>query len=238
MKPISELDKQSQCLDGDAELHRYVDQLLRSADFGASQMRKRRVWQKLRRTAVLRPRRKVAFWVGGLVIGLSASASAMKGSTHWFTEEPLSDAPAEVVAPVPVRSAAPRVAVVAPQAPGSEEAESPAKPAEPPRAAAVPSRAKAKPAAATESAELAQQAVLVHDAMRALRVNGDAPKARELLRQYLREFPRGALGEEALALSIEANLKDDPKRAAARAKRYLKAYPSGRFVSLAQRALQ
>ena len=52
---------------------------------------------------------------------------------------------------------------------------------------------------------------------------------------YLRSNPRGALAEDALALSIEAAMARKDPRAADYARRYLARYPEGRFRSLAQR---
>lgn len=75
-------------------------------------------------------------------------------------------------------------------------------------------------------------------AIRAWRSDGDAARAQRLLDGYLRENPRGALAEDALALSIEvASARKDP-RAVSRAKRYLAAYPKGRFRSLAEKVAQ
>lgn len=75
-------------------------------------------------------------------------------------------------------------------------------------------------------------------AIRAWRSEGDAARAQRLLDRYLRDNPRGALAEDALALSIEvAAARKDP-RAVPRAKRYLAAYPKGRFRSLAEKVVR
>jgi outer membrane protein assembly factor BamD (BamD/ComL family) len=77
----------------------------------------------------------------------------------------------------------------------------------------------------------------VAEAVRALRKQGDPVRAQALLDQYLRQNPRGALSEDALALSIEAAAARKDPRAAEHARRYLARYPNGRFRALAERVL-
>lgn len=77
----------------------------------------------------------------------------------------------------------------------------------------------------------------VAEAVRALRKQGDAARAQALLDQYLRANPRGALAEDALALSIEAAAARKDPRAADYARRYLARYPNGRFRGVAERTL-
>jgi protein TonB len=77
----------------------------------------------------------------------------------------------------------------------------------------------------------------VAEAVRALRKQGDSARAQALLDQYLKNNPRGALAEDALALSIEAAAARKDPRAADYARRYLARYPNGRFRSVAERAL-
>lgn len=77
----------------------------------------------------------------------------------------------------------------------------------------------------------------VAEAVRALRKQGDAARAQALLDQYLKSNPRGALAEDALALSIEAAAARKDPRAADYARRYLTRYPNGRFRAVAERAL-
>jgi hypothetical protein len=77
----------------------------------------------------------------------------------------------------------------------------------------------------------------VAEAVRALRKQGDAARAQALLDQYLKSNPRGALAEDALALSIEAAAARKDPRAADYARRYLARYPNGRFRGVAERAL-
>lgn len=77
----------------------------------------------------------------------------------------------------------------------------------------------------------------VAEAVRALRKQGDPARAQQLLDQYLRANPHGALAEDALALSIEAAAARKDPRAADYARRYLARYPNGRFHRVAERAL-
>ena len=77
----------------------------------------------------------------------------------------------------------------------------------------------------------------VAEAVRALRKQGDPARAQALLDEYLKSNPRGALSEDALALSIEAAVARKDPRAADYARRYLARYPNGRFRAQAERAL-
>lgn len=77
----------------------------------------------------------------------------------------------------------------------------------------------------------------VAEALRALRKEGDANRAQALLTEYMKDNPKGALSEEALALAIEAaHARKDPI-AKTYARRYLNRYPAGRHRPLAQRVL-
>jgi len=67
--------------------------------------------------------------------------------------------------------------------------------------------------------------------------DGDAARASRILDDYFRKFPRGALGEEALALSIEAASVRGDAKARTLAKRYLELYPKGNFRAKAERVL-
>ena len=83
----------------------------------------------------------------------------------------------------------------------------------------------------------AEDPTRVVQALRALRQQGQPARAGALLERYLEEQPNGALAEEALALSIEAALSENPERAATFARRYLSSYQHGRYRKIAQRAL-
>jgi hypothetical protein len=84
----------------------------------------------------------------------------------------------------------------------------------------------------------AEDPSLVVDAIRALRTDGNPGRAATLLAAYLRTYPRGALSEEALALSIEASADQHDPRAATFAEQYLREYPQGRFRRAAGQALE
>lgn len=79
----------------------------------------------------------------------------------------------------------------------------------------------------------------VLEAIRSLRANGNAARASGLLDAYMSDHPRGVLTEDALALSIEAaDARHDRRAAGEYAERYIRLYPSGRFRSLADVALE
>jgi hypothetical protein len=158
-------------------------------------------------------------WLGlaGLFVATSAAAA---GYSVFVAPESPRDVPIRPSAiPLPEPSvASPRRAPPA-HAPELEPApstdKSPERRAERPRAGEDPSQ--------------------VAEAVRALRKQGDPARAGQLLDQYLRSNPRGALAEDALALSIEAAAARKDPRAADYARRYLARYPQGRFRSLAER---
>jgi hypothetical protein len=75
----------------------------------------------------------------------------------------------------------------------------------------------------------------VHEAAKALRHDGDAERALQLLE---RGAPvTGPLAEEALALRIEASVARGNGRQAKLATAYLAHYPQGRYRELAKKAL-
>ena len=74
-------------------------------------------------------------------------------------------------------------------------------------------------------------------AVEALRKQHDPERAAKLLAGYLAAHPRGALVEEAVALSIEAAAARRDPAAADFARRYLREYPGGRFRQTAEAAL-
>jgi hypothetical protein len=78
---------------------------------------------------------------------------------------------------------------------------------------------------------------LVAEAMRALRLDHAPVRARALAAAYLARHPRGALAEEALAISIEAAVEHRDPDARQLGAGYLKAHPTGQLRWLAERAL-
>jgi hypothetical protein len=159
-------------------------------------------------------------------------------------------APAKTTAPASPAPASPAPATVPVLAPAAEPRpiESPAPAAErvvgarrAPRAA-LPGVTPVREASPTDDPTLGAPAV------RALRREHDAARATQLLEDYLRRWPDGALAEEALALSIEAAQargatpsaelsRPTDARARELAVRYLRRFPRGRFVETAHRAL-
>ncbi|HXU63343.1 MAG TPA: hypothetical protein VN962_16710 [Polyangia bacterium] len=79
--------------------------------------------------------------------------------------------------------------------------------------------------------------VLLIQAARALRADRDPKRARALAARYLDQHPRGALADEALAISIEAAVDHHDPDAAALSARYLAQFPRGSFRALAERTL-
>lgn len=165
--------------------------------------------------------------IGGA--GLLAATAAAAGYSMWTPSSAVGE-PAHGGAPA---SPAPRaLAARAPVVPAEAEP-APSEPAPSESAPAVPSSARRgaeRPRAGEDPSQVAE-------AVRALRKQGDAARAQALLEQYLKTNPRGALAEDALALSIEAALARKDARAADYARRYLARYPNGRFRAVAERAL-
>ena len=158
--------------------------------------------------------------LGGGALLIAATAAAAGYTILSPSNAPLAPAPSAVVAPPEARAVPTPPAPVAPppaevEAPDEKPSERRAAPA--PRAGEDPTQ--------------------VAEAVRALRKQGDPARAQALLDQYLRTNPRGALAEDALALSIEAAAARKDPRATEYAKRYLSRYPKGRFRSVAERVL-
>lgn len=184
---------------------------------------KRHVHSRLVRTLEARsPRfawRPALAGAGALLIAATAAAA---GYSIW---EP----PPRPMAPAP----SPRVVPPKETPVASEPRPVPTPPLveTPPRSEKASERRAEKPRPAGEDP------TQVAEAVRALRRQGDPVRAQALLDQYLRANPRGALAEDALALSIEAAAARKDPRAGDYARRYLARYPQGRFRAVAERAL-
>ena len=177
--------------------------------------------------------------VGVVMFGCGAIASSAFGRwPAWVVSayHRVVGTPAPAAAPPPVETRAParRAEISAPPAaPVTPASEPPASTTSPPparRAASV----RARPAAAAT----AEDTAAIMEAMRALRVERDPARARQLLARYLARSPNGALAEEALALSLEAAVARSDGDAATLAARYLKLYPTGPFGALARQTLK
>jgi hypothetical protein len=80
------------------------------------------------------------------------------------------------------------------------------------------------------------ESALIVAAVRALRRDGDAPRAEQLAEQALQRYPHGRQVEEAMDLAMEAAFaRGDANDARRAAQRYLASFRAGRF---ADRALQ
>lgn len=139
--------------------------------------------------------------------------------------------PGVEVAPRPTGSARVIEPVTGPAASATASAASSATPASGEPGAAGTARS---PVAA--SARVAD-AALVHAAVKALRREGDAEQAAQLLDRYAARDPDGPLAEEALALRIEAAVAKGDPAARRLAQDYLLRYPDGRYREAALRAL-
>ena len=180
----------------------------------------RRPARRRQGSALLRP--AVVFTI--LLVAAGATAAATFGR-RWIAHK---DAPGPLPAPPP------KVAPVHPPravaAPAPEIVPAPVElPAGEPQT--TRNSRPARPHARSEDPSQVVQAV------EALRNQHDPDRAAKLLSEYLASHPRGALVEEALALSIEAAVARHDPAAAAFANRYLKDYPSGRFRRTAETAL-
>lgn len=131
--------------------------------------------------------------------------------------------PNEATAPAEPGTAAPSAfetsAVAAPESTATAEPEA--------TTADVPARS---PVASSNSE-------LVVRAVRALRRDGDPALAARLLDEYRARRSGGPLGEEVLALQIEAAVANADPRAARFAREYLTRYSAGRYADTARRAL-
>jgi len=192
-----------------------------------------------RRVAWLRP-----IVVGAILISIGGGAIASAALTEWpawvvrsYRKLMSTSADSQALPPAPERRTAGEPArtdlgpVAAEPAPIARPAPAPRVPA-PPRRAAAEARAR-RPAADAPP----DDAFLVVDATRALRVERDPRRARVLASSYLDRQPAGALADEALAICIAAAIDHHDPDAAALSARYLAQFPHGSFRGLAERTL-
>jgi hypothetical protein len=169
-----------------------------------------------------------AAMTAGVLLMAGAATAAVFGVRFKLlptTPAPIVSTPAPAVRHVARRAELPSIAEL--EAP--PEAESPPK--------AQPETAPSPPPVHHARILKSEDPSLVVSAIQALRQDRDPERAGRLLAAYLRTHPRGALAEEAAALSIEAADARHSPNAIAFAERYLKEYPHGRFRSAAERVL-
>jgi hypothetical protein len=82
------------------------------------------------------------------------------------------------------------------------------------------------------------EGALVLRALNLLRHDHDPRAALRELDGYRTRFPQGDLGEEVLALTIEARAALDDRSARPLAEQYLQQFPRGRFAEMAERAVR
>lgn len=178
----------------------------------------RRHRRRQRGLSVLRPAAAVA-----VLVAAGATAASTVGS-RWLTFG---------------RSAAPASQAPAPVQPRHHR--SPAPPA--PSASPEPAHVSPAMAPATRRPQTSRARARGEDpsqvvaAVEALRKQRDPDRAAKLLAEYLTAHPRGALVEEAVALSIEAAAARHDPAASAFARRYLEQFPRGRFRQTAEAVL-
>jgi len=235
----------------DSDERRLSELLSSSAPFQDDPFRKRRIWVRLEREidAPKRPRR---LWLRPVAIaGLLISGTAMaelgdRYVLHGSGFLNLSSAPAGtsgnvMVSPRPLHSV--KLAARAPVT--ASEQTAPLESAAPVEAHPVEARlpeaaagARTAPKNARSRPEEGEDATAVVEAIQALRTERNAARAQTLLNDYLKSNPHGTLSGDALALSIEAASAQHDPRAAEYARRYLAAYPKGKYRDLAKRALE
>jgi hypothetical protein len=162
---------------------------------------------------------RLAMAAGVLLVAGAATAAVF--GVRWRAQT----APTVALAPAPHHVARPLRAPVA-ELPAAPEPEIVAAPV-------------AAPPAPVHHAHVArsEDPSLVVSAIQALRQDHDPARASHLLAAYLRAYPRGALVEEAIALSFEAADARKSPAAVTFAQRYLRDYPQGRFRVAAERVL-
>ena len=184
--------------------------------------------------------------------------SAVAGTGWWrarnnFVSPTVTEAPASmpsVAAPAapPAAAESPRPLEATPSDTAARESESPPPKNSPAKrrgasvrettaSQAAPATTTDEPTPSPRPAEDGEDPTPVVRAIRALRSERNPAQAEQLLQQYLRTNPNGALAEDALALLIETASALRSKSAADRAARYLELYPNGRYRATARRVL-
>jgi hypothetical protein len=175
---------------------------------------------------------------GALTFASLAAAAATAHRAGWFGHAPVPvsppDGPVAVAGPI-----AHAVVARPPGAPSAAEAVAPSEPNGGDVVAPAPRRLppEAQPRE-TVAAGTSAESVLMVQAVRALRRDGDPARAQALAEEALRRYPKGAQVEEAMVLAMEAaSARGDRSGAHRAAVRYLERYPAGRFADRAQRVV-
>jgi hypothetical protein len=201
----------------------YAAKLIRAVGpLAPSEHRRRRVWARLQSTTVSRawPARRILYVAAACALFAAASSAAI--GRYWSTSK---DSPEPSgVAPRVANSPAVNAAATPMPAPVPDASVSP--PARTTQRSAAVSKVRSTPA------EPEPEAALLLRAMKARR-QGDTTQVEALAAEYRLKHPDGALGEEALILSIEAAQSLGEPKARALAREYLSRYPRGRFRSQA-----
>ena len=224
----------------DSSGRQLADLFRAAAPFEVDPFRKRRILVRLERGPKLSTR--AGFWLRPVVIAallVSGTATAELGHRYvlhgsgffGLGGSPSATSSSVKVSPHPAPSA--KRASSAKLGAASESAPVESAPVESP-----PSAPRALPKSARPRPESSEDATHVVQAIQALRTERDPARAQALLNDYLKANPRGALSGDALALSIEAASAQHDPRAAEYARRYLAAYPKGKYRDLAKRALE
>jgi len=223
--------------DGGAERDPALEQALSvleaADDWGESDAALRTREQRVRRaldaprpsTAPRRRATAVAFVSLLSVVLLGASAfAAVRYLAERGAGSPVKTPEAHTHAPPRrTKATAPDQAPKVQAQPAPSEAQPAATSAPSRRATAIEARRKQERAARRDAA-------LVHEAVRALRHDGEPARAARLLSRYRRHAPHGPLAEEALSLQVEAERARSNHAAASRlAREYLSRYPHGRY---------
>jgi hypothetical protein len=202
--------------------------------------RKRRILVRLERATVHMASR---FWLRpGVAAALLASGSAAAAlgqryvaHTSAMVGPALAPNPrVPAAAPTILRPTATRSAAPSTLAASAEPADGPTLTTSDP----LPSSTHGNKSVARLRPESGEDATHVLSAIQALRTERDPVRAQALLDEYLQAHAHGLLSGDALALSIEAAAARRDPRAADYARRYLAAYPKGKYRALATRALE
>jgi hypothetical protein len=187
------------------------------------------------------------FVVGSAVAGTGWWRARSDRGQPATTEVAVSMPTAALPAAHPPAAASPPPSEVTPPNTAAKESESPpSKRTAVKRRGAVARETSAAPApavtsddapASPRSAEDGEDPTPIVRAIRALRHDRNPAQAEQLLQEYLRTNPSGALAEDALALLIETASALRSPSASDRATKYLELYPNGRYRASARRVL-